>query len=82
MTRARTMTDARTTTDPRSKKYIPAVIPGLVAVRLGLRTNQAANLLLEASIRVRDVGDKLADQDEPHMRIEPEPFDPVLPDMD
>lgn len=72
----------KSTTDPRSKKYIPEVIPGLVAVRLGLRTNQAATLLLEASIRVRDVGDKLADEDEPHMRIEPEPFEPVFPDMD
>ncbi len=72
----------KSTTDPRSKKYIPAVIPGLVAVRLGLRTNQAATLLLEASIRVRDVGDKLADEDEPHMRIDPEPFESVFPDME
>jgi hypothetical protein len=70
----------KSATDPRSKKYIPEVIPGLVAVRLGLRTNQAAPLLLEASIRVRDVGDKLADDDEPHMRIDPEPFEPVFPE--
>ncbi|HET6337264.1 MAG TPA: hypothetical protein VFG30_28760 [Polyangiales bacterium] len=72
----------KSTMDVRSMKYIPAVIPGLVAVRLGLRTNRAANLLLEASIRVRDVGDKLADQDAPHMRIEPEPFSPVFPETD
>jgi hypothetical protein len=72
----------KSTMDERSMKYIPAVIPGLVAVRLGLRTNRAANLILEASIRVRDVGDKLADQDAPHMRIEPEPFSPVFPETD
>lgn len=72
----------KSATDERSKKFIPAVIPGLVAVRLGLRTNRAANLLLEASIRVRDVGDKLAEDDDPHMRINPEPFEPVLPETD
>jgi hypothetical protein len=72
----------KSTTDERSKKYIPAVIPGLVAVRLGLRTNHAATLLLEASLRVRDVDDKLADEDEPHMRIDPKPFAPVSPEAD
>jgi hypothetical protein len=72
----------KSTTDERSKKYIPAVIPGLVAVRLGLRANRAAPILLEASIRVRDVGDKLADEDEPHMRIDPQPFEPVFPETD
>jgi hypothetical protein len=70
----------KSTTDERSKKYIPAIIPGLVALRLGLRTNLAGNFLLEASLRVRDVGDKLADQDEAHMRIDPEPFEPVMPE--
>lgn len=68
----------KSATDERSKPYIPEVIPGLVALRLGLRTNRAAPLLLEATVRVRDVGDKLADEDEPRMRIEPEPFEPVF----
>jgi hypothetical protein len=72
----------KSSTDERSKKYIPAVIPGLVAVRLGLRSNRAAPILLEASVRVRDVGDKLADDDEPHMRIDPEPFEPVFPETE
>jgi hypothetical protein len=67
-------------TDERSKKYIPDVIPGLVAVRLGLMTNSAAPILLEASLRVRDVGSKLAAEDEPHMRIDPKPFAPVFPE--
>ncbi|HKU40509.1 MAG TPA: hypothetical protein VJR89_20255, partial [Polyangiales bacterium] len=70
----------KSATDERSKPYIPAVIPGLVAVRLGLRANQAAPILLEASVRVRDVGDKLADDDDPKLRLEFEPFSPVFPD--
>jgi hypothetical protein len=70
----------KSTTDERSKKYIPAIIPGLVAVRMGLRADQAAPLMLEASVRVRDVGDKLASGDDPQMRLEFKPFSPVFPD--
>jgi hypothetical protein len=70
----------KSSTDERSKKYIPPVIPNLVAVRLGLRATQAAPLLLEASVRVRDVGDKLAGAGDKRMRIDPEPFSPVFPD--
>ncbi|HKP60932.1 MAG TPA: hypothetical protein VJV78_29585 [Polyangiales bacterium] len=70
----------KSSSDVRSMKYIPQIIPGLVAVRLGIRTNQAAPLLLEASVRVRDVGDKLADDDDKKMELEYEPFSPVLPD--
>lgn len=70
----------KSATDERSKKYIPEIIPGLVAVRMGIRTNQAAPILLEASVRVRDVGDKLADDDDPKMPLEFEPFSPVFPD--
>lgn len=66
--------------DERNKRYIPAIIPGLVALRLGLRATRAAPILLEATVRVRDVGDKLADDDEPRMRIDPEPFAPVVPE--
>ena len=70
----------KSTSDERSKKYIPEIIPGLVALRIGLRADAAAPLLLEASVRVRDVGEKLAADGEPRMRIEPEPFEPVFPD--
>jgi hypothetical protein len=72
----------KSATDVRSKPYIPAVIPGLVAARLGLRTTQAAPILLEASVRVRDVGDKLAADDEPHMQLDFQPFSPVVPDQE
>ena len=70
----------KSTTDPRTQRYIPQLIPGLVALRIGLRTQAAAPLLLEASVRVRDVGQKLAAAGEPVLRSEPEPFAPVVPE--
>jgi len=70
----------KSATDERNQRYIPEIIPGLVALRLGLLSNRAAPLLLEATVRVRDVGDKLADDGEPTMQVEPEPFEPVFPE--
>lgn len=64
----------KSSSDPRSMKYIPAVIPGLAGLRLGLRNNAAVPMLLEASIRVRDVGEKLADKGDPTMQIMPVEF--------
>ncbi|MEY4579568.1 MAG: hypothetical protein RL701_4271 [Pseudomonadota bacterium] len=66
--------------DPRSAAYIPAVVPGLVALRLGLRGTAAAALLLEASVRVRDEGEKLTDADEMPMQWQPELFESVVPE--
>jgi len=63
--------------DPRSQQYIPAVIPGLVGVRIGLRTLEPAVVVLEATIRVRDVGDRLADDGDAQLVARPEPFMPV-----
>lgn len=65
--------------DPRSDPFIPAVVPGLVGVRLGLRANEAFPVLLEASVRVRDVEGKLADPDDERLMVEPEMFVPVAP---
>jgi hypothetical protein len=70
----------KSSTDPRSMKYIPAVIPGLAGLRLGLRSSAAEPMLLEASIRVRDVGGKLADKGEPTMQIMPMEFRSVAPE--
>lgn len=72
--------ESKSASDPRSQPYIPEVIPSLVALRLGLRATRAAPILLEATVRVRDVGAKLADEDEPRMRLDPEPFEPVVPE--
>jgi hypothetical protein len=65
--------------DPRSKPYIPAVIPGLTALRLGVRASAASNALLEATVRVRDVGDKLAASGDKVMKLSPVLFQSVVP---
>jgi hypothetical protein len=66
--------------DPRAKPFIPKIIPGLIALRLGLRATQAANVLLEVSVRVRDEADKLADDDEARLEQMPALFETVLPE--
>jgi hypothetical protein len=66
--------------DKRSIQYIPKVIPGLTALRLGLRSTEAMTILLEATLRVRDVGEKLAEVDEPHMLLMPALFESVVPE--
>lgn len=66
--------------DPRSRRYIPALIPGLIALRFGLRTTGAAPLLLEATIRVRDEGDKLSQDGEASMHFTPQLFESVIPE--
>jgi hypothetical protein len=65
--------------DERSRPFIPAVIPGLCGFRLGLRADQAARVLLEASVRVRDIEGKLADADQDMLVARPEQFAPVTP---
>jgi hypothetical protein len=67
--------------DPRAEPYIPAVIPGLVGFRLGLRANAAANLLLEATVRVRDRSERLIDDGEQVLEAMPEAFVPVAPEL-
>lgn len=69
----------KSNSDPRSMKYIPKVIPGLTALRLGLRAEQPGTILLEATLRVRDVGDKLADDGEATMKLMPMLFESVVP---
>lgn len=50
--------------DPRAKPYIPKIIPGLVGFRLGLQTNDTTRLVIEATVRARDLEGKLADPEE------------------
>jgi hypothetical protein len=66
--------------DARAKPFIPKVIPGLIALRLGMRATQAANVLLEVSVRVRDDADKLAQDDEARFELMPMPFESVVPE--
>ena len=64
--------------DERNREYVPVVVPGLCGFRIGLRATSAAPVLLEATVRVRDAGDRLADEQEEPFRITPEPFAPVV----
>jgi hypothetical protein len=50
--------------DPRIDPYIPALIPGLTGMRLGLRAGEASNIVLEASIRLVDYAGKVSDDSE------------------
>jgi hypothetical protein len=53
--------------DPNSSRFVPPVIPGLTGFRLGLRTiaeGPPPRLVLEATVRARDVKDKLVDPSE------------------
>lgn len=69
--------------DPRVKAFVPKVIPALIAFRAGLLTNQAANVVLELSVRVEDRGDRLARRgDERWEQPEPMLFVPVVPEED
>jgi hypothetical protein len=63
-------------TDERNREFIPDVVPALMGVRLGLRATAAANVLLEATVRVRDVQDMLAADDEEPYVVMPEAFEP------
>lgn len=67
----------KSATDARSKPYIPSVIPGLMGFRIGLRAQGAANAVLDVSVRVRDVGDRLASGNDALFEIMPEPFMPT-----
>jgi hypothetical protein len=67
--------------DPRVKEFIPKVIPGLVALRMGVQTGTAAELALRLSVRVQDHGDRVAERGAPRWRLPtPEPFVPVAPE--
>jgi hypothetical protein len=65
-------------TDERDRPYIPKVIPGLMGFRIGLRSNGAARLVLEASVRVRDSAKLLADDNDALFEVMPEPFMPTM----
>jgi hypothetical protein len=63
--------------DERNAQYVPVVIPGLAGFRIGLRATESGRVVLDASVRVRDAGDRLANPDDAPFRIAPAPFAPV-----
>ncbi|MCS6797950.1 MAG: hypothetical protein NZ898_05395 [Myxococcota bacterium] len=67
--------DSQSSRDPRVRPYIPAIIPGLVGFRLGIRTiGTAPRVVLEASVHLRDDGDRL-------VREGDTPWDPPEPEL-
>jgi hypothetical protein len=70
--------------DDRVAPYIPSVIPGLVGLTAGIMTTQAADVVLEISIRAQDHGDRLPKRGERRWDPlpEPTPFVPVVIDED
>jgi hypothetical protein len=65
--------------DPRVAPYIPAAIPALVGMSIGVQTNQAANIHVRVSVRVQDHGDRVCKRGERRWELpEPEVFTPVL----
>lgn len=66
--------------EPRSTACIPPVVPGLVALKLGLRSvgSEPPPIALEAVGRVRDVRDRIARSGEPEWEPPtPTPFTPA-----
>ncbi|MFT3923443.1 MAG: hypothetical protein QM778_12985 [Myxococcales bacterium] len=76
--------------DPRVQKYIPKVVPGLVAFHMGIMSGglgggeTAPDLKLTLSVRVQDHGDRIAARGEKHWDPlpTPTPFVPVVPEED
>jgi hypothetical protein len=62
--------------DPRSSACIPEVVPGLVGIKLGLRSvgSEPPPIVLEASAIVRDVRDRIASSGQ-------EPWEPPMPTL-
>jgi len=63
--------------DERNRAFIPAVIPGLAGFRIGLRATAPGRIVLDATVRVRDAGDRLANPDDEPFAIAPAPFMPI-----
>lgn len=70
--------NSQSSRDERAKAFIPAVIPGLVGLNAGIVATRAANVVLEISVRVQDLGGRAAARGEKRWDLpEPTPFVPV-----
>ena len=67
--------------DPRNDQYVPSVVPGLVGLTAGIMTSEAANVVLEISVRMQDHGDRAAARGKKRWELpEATPFVPVVPE--
>ncbi len=66
--------------DGRIQRYIPKVIPALIALRAGVLATEAADVVLELSVRIQDRGDRLVRRGEQRWE-QPMPmlFVPLVP---
>ncbi len=77
--------ESQSTRDPRVQEFIPVVIPGLVAFRFGIQTENesgvAPDLVLRVSARVQDHGDRLAERGHSSWDLPtPQDFVPIVPE--
>jgi hypothetical protein len=73
--------NSQSSRDPRVKAFLPAVVPGLVGVRAGIETTEAAHVLLELTIRVSDLHDRAASRGKEHWMLpQPAAFTPIVPE--
>ncbi|MET0343457.1 MAG: hypothetical protein ABW252_20770 [Polyangiales bacterium] len=69
--------------DPRVAAFVPARIPGLIGVLVGLESARAAALTLRFTIRVQDHGERATRRGERAWTAPaPAPFTPVAPEVD
>jgi hypothetical protein len=70
--------------DERSMMYIPSIVPGLTGIRMGIRAMTgcemgACRLVLEMTVRARDVTGKLAERNHETWEVPaPAPFVPIV----
>jgi hypothetical protein len=69
----------KSASDVRAKPYIPKIIPGLMGFRIGMRATGKGRVLLEATVRARDVGQRLADSGQKTFVVHPKLFTPMPP---
>jgi hypothetical protein len=69
--------DSQSDRDPRAIPFLPPVIPGLVGLKVGLRVEgEAANVVCEVTIRVRDDADRIVGEARAWQMDPPEVFMP------
>lgn len=68
--------------DDRSQMFIPAVLPGLVGLRVGILSGEAADLVLEISVRATDFGGRIAERGDNTWELPaPQAFVPIVPEL-
>ena len=70
--------DNESASDVRSMPFIPRIVPALTGLRAGLRSGEAANVVIEFTVRVRDEADKIVRPADAWELPVPAPFSPIV----